>query len=167
MRNKLIKEKFLNDDSKKIICYVYYAFLISFLFLFPMIYKGIYEGLPNIDINTILYDTQNGYRMNIVPFRTISDYIERILQYQIFHFIWILLGNIMLFVPAGIFLNKKNIIIVLFFIVLKEMFQFICNIGSFDIDTILLNICGIVFGIMIQKYIHQKHNINILSINNN
>ena len=47
MRNKLIKEKFLNDDSKKIICYVYYAFLISFLFLFPMIYKGIYEGLPN------------------------------------------------------------------------------------------------------------------------
>ena len=87
MRNKLIKEKFLNDDSKKIICYVYYAFLISFLFLFPMIYKGIYEGLPNIDINTILYDTQNGYRMNIVPFRTISDYIERILQYQIFHFI--------------------------------------------------------------------------------
>ena len=71
------------------------------------------------------------------------------------------------FVPAGIFLNKKNIIIVLFFIVLKEMFQFICNIGSFDIDTILLNICGIVFGIMIQKYIHQKHYINILSINNN
>lgn len=161
----MIKEKFLNYEIKKIVCYVYYAFLISFLFLFPVIYKGIYEGLPDIDINAILYDIQNGYRINIVPFRTISDYIERILQYQIFHFIWIILGNIVLFVPAGIFLNNKNIIIVLLFIILKEVFQFICNIGSFDIDTILLNICGIVFGIMIQKYIHQKHNMNILNIN--
>ncbi len=65
------------------------------------------------------------------------------------------------------FFNEKNIIIVLLFIILKEVLQFICNIGSFDIDTILLNICGIVFGIMIQKYIYQKHSMNILNINNN
>lgn len=119
----MIREKFLNYEIKKIVCYVYYAFLISFLFLFPVIYKGIYEGLPHININAILYDIQNGYRINIVPFRTIFDYIERILQYQIFHFIWILLGNIMLFVPTGIFFNKKNIIIVLLFIILRKYFN--------------------------------------------
>lgn len=94
---------------------------------------------------------KNGISINLIPFRTLHIYIQYI--FMIPHFFIIILGNIMIFMPIGLFLNKNKLqfISIIIFIIIKEMLQFILNIGSFDIDTIILNSVGVILGVIIAK----------------
>jgi glycopeptide antibiotics resistance protein len=99
----------------------------------------------------------SGYSYNLVPFRTIKQYI--IYRNRIETQIWVknLFGNIILFIPLGVFgplLNIKlfkktlflEVIISLLFCV--ELIQLITKVGSFDIDDIILNTFGALLGLL-------------------
>ena len=60
-----------------------------------------------------------------------------------------------MFIPVGIFISKNDLKIIIPFIILKELIQFILNVGSFDIDTIILNFVGILLGVIMQKICYK------------
>ncbi|MDD2648777.1 MAG: VanZ family protein [Eubacteriales bacterium] len=94
------------------------------------------------------FDTNN----NFVPFRTIGVQLAHISEgWAKFN----LLGNTIPFIPFGFLLPivykkassfKRVFIIGLIFIILIEIIQFATRLGSFDVDDILLNMLGILFG---------------------
>ena len=102
------------------------------------------------------------YSSNIVPFKTISAYINAIFYGSMNIDIPIknLVGNFILFLPMGIYLPYLTIkmdkiatfsiaIIILVFII--EVVQLVTRIGSFDIDDFILNILGALIGFGIWK----------------
>ncbi|WP_138753790.1 VanZ family protein [Paenibacillus sinopodophylli] len=106
-----------------------------------------------------------GYSYNLVPFYTIKKYI---IYYDRFHFdTWFknLFGNIVLFIPIGIFLpllhKKYGRIFVLtaasiLLITIVELSQMITRVGSFDVDDIILNTFGALLGLLMLKLIVRK-----------
>lgn len=100
--------------------------------------------------------------VNIVPFRTISIYVEAILTGSMNLSIPIrnLVGNLILFLPMGIYLpsmafrmNRLKVYfsfvaIALFFI---EVMQLVTRRGIFDIDDFILNVSGALVGFIIFK----------------
>lgn len=103
-----------------------------------------------------------GYSYNLVPFFTIKKYI---VYHDHFNFdIWFknLFGNIVLFMPIGLFLpllNKKysrGIVLAaasILLITIVELTQMLTRVGSFDIDDIILNTLGALLGLMMTKYL--------------
>ena len=74
-----------------------------------------------------------------------------------------LLGNILLFIPLGIFIRFINckliyiLIFIIIFIVNLELIQYIYKTGVFDIIDIILNIIGVFIGIcLINKRGYQN-----------
>lgn len=100
------------------------------------------------------------YAYNLVPFETIKRYI---VHYDHFNFsTWFknLFGNIVLFVPIGVFfplLNTKymNILALtaasILLITAVESIQMLTKVGSFDIDDIILNTFGAWIGLLMTK----------------
>ncbi|MFD0675334.1 MULTISPECIES: VanZ family protein [unclassified Paenibacillus] len=92
---------------------------------------------------------------NIIPFKTIANYIQ---EYHHYNFgIWVinLFGNVGAFIPFGILIPwlfprhmKPLHLASLFVLVLTavESLQFIGKVGSFDVDDILLNLIGVMIG---------------------
>lgn len=95
--------------------------------------------------------------VSLEPFFTISNYYS----IGLFNFIanMNILGNIVIFVPMGIFIslysNRERIINGIFYClcisVIVEVIQFIFGIGITDIDDIILNTVGGFIGIAIYK----------------
>lgn len=88
--------------------------------------------------------------INVIPFKTIYHYITLLsvddLKLRIQAKINFL-GNIGLFLPLGVFLSfsrnsKQTIIRVLLFSLVAEIIQLMLNLGTFDIDDIILNTIG-------------------------
>lgn len=84
------------------------------------------------------------------------------------HTLIILIGNLIIYVPLGIYMkyrfnlsNLKLVICFLPYIVLLELTQLISKRGIFDIDDIISNTAGFVFGGICfgisKKYIQRKH----------
>jgi glycopeptide antibiotics resistance protein len=100
------------------------------------------------------------YNYNLIPLKTIKRYIMN--RNHINSNIWInnLLGNIVLFIPLGIFipiLNKRlletklfisTILIALFCV---ELVQMLTKVGTFDIDDVILNSLGAMIGLVLTK----------------
>lgn len=97
--------------------------------------------------------------INIIPFYTIWSYLSGVLNVSPIIVVSNIFGNIILFVPLGIYLqilkkNKKiwiSILIVFFTTLSVEMFQLIWGIGATDIDDIILNCLGGLIGILIYR----------------
>lgn len=117
-------------ENKKVI-----YFYVIFLFLCSILWNLYQNNIPTINLNMTIDNMKNGISINFIPFITLYTYIQYI--FMIPHFSIIILGNIMIFIPIGLFLNKNKIqfILIIILIAIKEMLQFILNIGSFDIDT--------------------------------
>jgi glycopeptide antibiotics resistance protein len=99
---------------------------------------------------------------NLVPFKTIGNYIKA--SSHINQDIWItnLFGNVLAFLPLGFFLPLLFIRINGFWKTLGAVFittasveiiQFMTKVGSFDIDDIILNTLGGALGYLIFKMI--------------
>lgn len=95
---------------------------------------------------------------NIIPFKTISNYIKA--SSHINQDIWItnLFGNILAFLPLGFFLpllfrRYKGLWITTCAVLLAtstvEILQFFTRVGSFDVDDIILNTLGGAIGYML------------------
>ena len=139
----------------KILWWVY----IALLFVFVVVkFKGSFYELSN-RINS--YSMQGSINYNFIPFRSISTQFKYITQW------WALknlLGNIIPFIPFGLLLpityKKFSSMISVFFtglasILLIEIFQFFTNLGSFDVDDIILNMIGIVCGYLMFQIINR------------
>ena len=134
------------------ISFILYLFVLAaILFLRP---REIWLDMPILEYIK--------YSSNIVPFKTISTYINAIFDGSMNIDIPIknLIGNFILFLPMGIYLpfltkkiNKMNVLsifmIILLFII--EVVQLVTRRGSFDIDDFILNILGALIGFAIWK----------------
>ena len=97
---------------------------------------------------------------NFVPFRVITTYIRAYFNGSIDRYSVVvnLLGNLIFFMPMGVFLpviaRKLHInacVTMLIFLVLIELLQMITGLGTFDIDDIFLNYLGFVIVYLITK----------------
>ena len=118
-------------------------------------------------------DVQGGYwdelsqNINLVPFRTIGRYIDRLYNSagKLNHQAVINLGgNVIMFIPLGFLLpfvsdrakKLKNCFVMTFVVILSvELLQLATLLGSFDIDDLLLNMIGIFMGWMAYIKIHR------------
>lgn len=113
-------------------------------------------------LNTLViydYSEQIKQNTNLIPFITIKRYIT-LIQYTsnillVKHAIVNLLGNIIMFVPLGVFLpiiykKARNYLIFLFFIIVSisfiEVVQLFTLLGSCDIDDLIFNTFGATVG---------------------
>lgn len=100
--------------------------------------------------------------INLIPFRTIIDYLfNKDVIVRSFAFSNIM-GNIAIFIPLGIYIplliNKKSIFtnsaIVALISLCVEIVQYILAIGTADVDDIILNTIGGLLGILIFKLVY-------------
>ncbi|MBT2662604.1 VanZ family protein [Bacillus sp. ISL-45] len=100
---------------------------------------------------------------NIIPFKTITDYIKA--SSHINKNIWMsnLFGNVLAFFPLGIFLPWlfkrlmgfwRTTSTVFLATSSVEILQFATRVGSFDIDDIILNTIGGAIGYLLIKIIY-------------
>lgn len=138
----------------------YLAFLVIMLFT-PNSYianSGINLTNENFDFVGNFKDriTSGAWGVNLVPFRTIKNYIK----YSGFlHTMINIMGNVIIFVPFGILLpeifsktrNILKILVITFFTsFFVEFIQFFIG-RSVDIDDLMLNVLGSVIGYFIWK----------------
>lgn len=97
--------------------------------------------------------------VNLVPFRTIISYLlsdNSILSSFAFSNV---LGNIVLFIPLGVYLTLfnrdkrlyKNVLWIALISLTAEVIQYIFKIGASDIDDLILNVLGGFLGIAAYK----------------
>ena len=98
---------------------------------------------------------------NFVPFRTIEIYWYVLRRYGfVWRSWWVrnLLGNLVLFLPMGIFLPAlfpslrrwyRTILATALIVVCMEVLQLITRTGSCDVDDLILNVLGCAIGYLI------------------
>ncbi|MFJ7733771.1 VanZ family protein [Lysinibacillus sp. NPDC097231] len=111
-------------------------------------------------IETVFISRDYSRSINLIPFNSIREFImvdNGIGGYRIVDInIW---GNILMFVPAGIYimLHYRNITLLnnLFKLIgisiFIELMQYIFSLGATDIDDVILNALGGLIGISIYK----------------
>jgi glycopeptide antibiotics resistance protein len=114
----------------------------------------------------IPYSQQLIMRLNLIPFRTLRRQLWLLLDgsrpWLIRHAAVNLLGNIILFIPLGIFLPKlwmksprlwKVLLVVTGIIAMAETIQVLTLLGRCDIDDLILNLLGTAIGYGLYKRI--------------
>lgn len=165
---KLEKEEEKEQNRKKyvtIIFIIYACFLVSLLLL-----DSQYRRFGDFQNSIRLFSKEHfEYFSNLIPFRTIYDFLARIGQGTINISIVFtnLIGNLLAFAPFGIlipiifkekFSNVRNFTFLMIGIVLVvEFIQFVTMYGAFDVDDLILNVVGavIVFGLMKVKGVRK------------
>lgn len=132
----------------KILFCLYIAFLVYFL-----IFSERYGREPGTA----------SYRYNLQPFQEIKRFWVYRKQLGFIPSFTNLAGNILIFIPFGFFLplaskfrNFATTVFFSFFLSLTvEMVQFITQVGSFDVDDILLNTLGGLIGYILFALMHE------------
>jgi len=132
--------------------FVVYAALLLWL-LFDRSFDWV-EGLS--------YKEQLRRNISLVPFYTIKNYWTVVCRKKFnslfFHCVINLVGNVVLFIPIGYFLPRLWVKMRNFFtffftctlsICLVELLQLFTLLGSLDIDDLILNLSGMVFGYLV------------------
>ncbi|RTQ93640.1 VanZ family protein [Lysinibacillus telephonicus] len=130
---------------QKVLRFCYWFILLFYVFLL---------------VDTVFISRESLRSVNLIPFNSIKEFIMvdngfgqvRIVDMNI-------LGNILMFVPAGIYiiLHKKhrsimkNLFIILLSSLAIEATQFIFALGALDIDDIILNVMGGFIGLAFYK----------------
>lgn len=139
-----------NKKLIKILFSIYILFLILFVVLK---FDGSFERIISLH-NSIIENEKDVLRnINLIPFRTMSPYLKNITEPYAFKNI---IANILVFIPLGFFISNKNpknvfkaLIICLGVILSIELIQLFFKIGFFDVDDIILNLTGSLFGLLI------------------
>ncbi len=113
-------------------------------------------------IEGLSYQQMIRENINFKPLYTIKNYVNVILHYPdsyyYEHCIINLIGNVVMFVPAGFLLPRVFKPLRKFFhflltavicILFVEILQLFTLVGSFDVDDIILNLSGMVIGYLI------------------
>lgn len=100
------------------------------------------------------YNANYGY--NIIPFKSITE----ILNGNLYSIIINIFGNFIIFMPLEYFIMELfkikgfalNLLVAIIVIFLTEMLQFTFKVGVFDVDDIILCVCGMmVFNLCYRK----------------
>lgn len=115
--------------------------------------------------------SERDYHYNLIPFREIKRFITHCEVLGLETVILNIVGNVMAFLPFGIFLPiiSKHCRIFWFTLLysfelslLVELIQLVTKVGSFDVDDILLNTLGGVIGYLVYRagifFLKRKHN---------
>lgn len=106
-------------------------------------------------------------RINLIPFKILVEtYQEVFINNNINYFIINFLGNIIMFIPIGLFIpilyKTNNLIVILSgfcFSLFIEMSQLFLIRGT-DIDDLIFNTLGVILGLVIFKILSKKFKIN-------
>ncbi len=160
----IIKGMFLINKTIRNLIFFFFGLYTLVLVYFVFIYNRI-----SISDSVITYVTPYVTpRYNLIPFRTIMDYIKQEMNNLINTKTVCreLFGNIFLYLPIPIFLTfltnkstKRIILISLIIIVIAEGLQGLLKVGVFDVDDMILNSIGIILGILLGKAIKSIFNI--------
>ena len=144
------------DKNKKLI--------VSLIFIMYLLVLGYHLFLSDILGRR---EIAEGYRYNFVLFKEIIRYITNM---EAMGFKLVLLnlgGNIIAFIPLGIFMSYffngsrhtfiKTILIGLILTTLVEGIQLVTRVGICDVDDILLNFTGVVTGAVLAKLFRKKN----------
>ena len=117
-------------------------------------------------LGTQIYEQQLADGINLVPFATVGKYIQLLTacgdEALARHAAINLAGNVVLFIPLGIFLPSfcknfrsflKTALAALGIIVAVEMLQYVTLLGSCDVDDLILNMIGVLIGYPIWRMI--------------
>jgi glycopeptide antibiotics resistance protein len=105
------------------------------------------------------------YNYNIIPFHTIKSLVYHREYYNTDTWVKNLFGNIVMFIPLGVFipaLNRKLLrpsvflLVIILILFLVESIQLLTRVGSFDIDDIILNTLGAMIGLAFLKSITPR-----------
>lgn len=148
----LFLKKENNQNLKKKITWLLFILYIIFL-LSTIFYTKLTTGTvyPKLQIEA-----------NIIPFSSIIETITLLVTKSqgipyLFNY---LILDILLFIPLGIFLPvlfpekmtlKRFILICFILSFTKELFQFLFNVGMFNIDDIILNVVGGILSYILLK----------------
>lgn len=95
---------------------------------------------------------------NLVPFHTVAAFLENIVSgdsYLIRHAVVNLVGNVVMFMPLGLFLPLlfrklrrywRFLLVCALAIVAVETAQVLLTVGWADVDDLILNLCGASLG---------------------
>lgn len=163
--NGYILVKKMNYDKKILkinlmIYFLIYSVTICTLTLFDEVFGR--QGIVIIKWNRELLNLYTKYSFNIIPFKTInlflSGYLKGIVSFK--NFSMNIFGNLLIFMPYGIFLPlifKKQekfkifLLTITSSVIVIELVQFITMSGSCDIDDLILNVSGAVMVFLIFK----------------
>lgn len=132
-------------NKKRLLLICGYGYMLIVLIASIYQYGNVLSRIYSIYINR----ADGFWNYNIIPLKTIRNQIARpYLLYQ-------LKRNLLVYIPMGVLIScihKKPwlcILICSMFILAKESLQFITLTGYFDIDDIIINLSGILLGIIL------------------
>ncbi len=133
---------------------IWHNFLLYIVFIFYIVI-----------LVAILFRAKHAVRVvKLVPFGTIIDFLSRDAVSYIF-IISNLLGNVVLFIPLGIYLElfnpdkemKVNVFWGFLVSLIVEIIQYIGKLGVGDIDDVILNSLGGYIGVVIYRKLLLKY----------
>lgn len=166
------KKRKYNEKIRRFLCICYGTLMLYLLFV-----RG--RG----PVGALSYWEQVANNYNLIPLHTISNYwdiltrpeyyIEKfgavaIYRTQVRIAIVNLFGNVIMFIPLGLFLPLiwrrlrrlwKSFFVSVGVILLVELAQLLTLRGSCDIDDLILNLCGAVIGYALWRlryFLHSK-----------
>ncbi len=109
----------------------------------------------------VIFDANREIRRscNLIPFQMIWEYASGANHLRSSFAVSNILGNVVVFIPFGLFLQTvrarktfwRGVLIILFTTVAIEAIQYIFGLGASDIDDVLLNTCGGVIGMLLYR----------------
>jgi glycopeptide antibiotics resistance protein len=131
--------------------------ILLFLYLLIIIEKVFLERIRWFQLFPFMNEEYLRIGVNLIPFKTIGFYVSNWNHINVDTIIRNLLGNFVMLAPLGVLFPilfpkfqqfKKFIITILVFNLGIELIHLVTNLGSFDIDDIILNTSGalIAFG---------------------
>ena len=147
----------MEKKSRRVIVVLFWIYAVLMLFLmFGQRIPSLFDGgwFEN-------YASQVRARINIVPLKTIGEFVGQLfLRWDSFLFVN-LVGNVVMFVPLGFFLpyfNRRSkklfgCLLVAFLIILcAEITQALTLLGFFDVDDFILNLVGVSIGFLCYRH---------------
>ena len=110
--------------------------------------------------------TERTYQYNLIPFHEIRRFVVYRRQLGFAAVALNLAGNVLAFVPFGVFLPLlvkharslvKTLLLGFEFSLLVEIVQLFSKVGSFDVDDILLNTLGVLIGYVLFRLLRILH----------
>ena len=146
---------------------IYILFVVYLVLLFYLVFFR-YRVIGNLStvFNVKNYKYYFRYSINIVPFKTITEYLLNPHNLSFRIRCTNILGNILAFIPFGFFSTvifkklrgtKQIITVSCMFSLCIEVIQLIFLVGSFDVDDIILNTTGGFLGYLLFILFKQSY----------
>lgn len=128
--------------------FAFYCLALLYIFILSRINTHVrpYESIRDVLL-----------RINLIPFKTVYEYIEKIIHNRINVDTAVanLVGNLIVFLPMGAFLPclfckmrsfRKTVLTVLCIVLGIELIEIVFAMGAFDIDDFIFNLGGATIG---------------------